>query len=42
MIRNEDQETTINVLAFLACLEAQDFGKINLSLIPDGEIEVWD
>ena len=42
MIRNEDQETIINVLASLACLEAQDFDKINLSLIPDGDIEVWD
>ena len=42
MIRNEDQETIIKVLASLACLEAQDFDKIKLSLIPDGEIEVWD
>lgn len=42
LIRNEDQETIINVLASLACLEAQDFEKISLSLIPYGDIEVRD
>ena len=42
MIRNEDQETIIKLLASLACLKTQDFDKIDLSMIPNGDIEVWD
>ena len=42
MIRNEDQETIIKSLASLAGLSTQDFDKLSLSLIPDGDIEVWD
>lgn len=41
MIGNGNQETIAHVLASLACLEAKDFDKIGLSLIPDGEIEIW-
>lgn len=42
MTEKEDQETIIKSLASLAGLSTQDFDKLGLSLIPDGDIEVWD
>ena len=42
MTRKEDQKIIIKSLASLAGLSTQDFDKLSLSLIPDGDIEVWD
>lgn len=40
MTKKEDQESIIDLLASLASLSTQDFDKLSLSLIPDGDIEV--
>lgn len=42
MMRKDCLETTINFLASLADLSKQDFDKLNLTLLPDGTIEVLD
>jgi len=42
LTRKEDQKTIINLLASLANLSTQDFEKIALSWIPDGDIIVCE